>query len=126
MRYFEFFDLITGGRVWPTGRQQLRKYHRQQLDAFHKEALRQPSPIPNDTRPRGTCPECLEMMLVGASTCPYCQTTGIVWPTEKTVVPLRVCRRCAGDVYLNDRHQVNCSSCKAQYSSREYPHLSAP
>ncbi len=36
----------------------------------------------NDTRPRGTCPACLEMMIVGASVCPYCRTTGITWSTE--------------------------------------------
>ena len=101
MRYFEFFDLITGGRVWPTARQQLRKYHRQQFDAFHKGALQQPSPIPNDTRPRETCPECLELMLVGASTCPHCHTNGITW--------YQACEICGGEVITLKSGTVVCT-----------------
>ena len=41
----------------------------------------------NDTRPRGTCPACLEMMIVGASVCPYCRTTGITWLTGTSQKP---------------------------------------
>jgi hypothetical protein len=36
-----------------------------------------------DVRPRGTCPACLEMILVGASKCMHCGTEGIIWPNQK-------------------------------------------
>ena len=35
-----------------------------------------------DTRRRGTCPMCLELILVGASKCIHCGTEGIVWPSD--------------------------------------------
>ena len=80
---------VTGGAVRPTTtRERSRMYQRQanqlleqQLDAM-QDTARQPQtiPVPTDSRPRGTCPACLEMMLVGASTCPHCHTTGITWP----------------------------------------------
>ena len=83
---------MSGLPIRPTtGRERARKYQRQANDLLEEQLyalqnlapqqqILQPTPIPNDTRPRGTCPACLEMMLVGASTCPYCQTTGIIWP----------------------------------------------
>ena len=126
------FSLSTGIPMrLTTGRERSRRYQREandlleeQLDAMQN--LAQPQ-TPSDTRPRGTCPACLEMMLRGASTCPHCHTTGIIWPRERKQIvdTSRVCSRCAGQVFLNNRHQVCCSGCKAQYSAREYPHLSA-
>lgn len=79
------FSLSTGIPMrLTTGRERSRRYQREandlleeQLDAMQN--LAQPQ-TPSDTRPRGTCPACLEMMLRGASTCPHCHTTGITWP----------------------------------------------
>ncbi len=149
MGLFKFIGLMSGLPIRPTtGRERARKYQRQANDLLEEQLyaiqnlapqqqIQQPSPFPNDTRPRGTCPACLEMMLVGATTCPHCHTTGIAWPTgtsistsaptwQQTVDTIRVCSRCAGKVYLNNHNQVCCSRCKAQFSAREYPHLSAP
>ncbi len=69
-----------------TGRERSRRYQREANDLLEAQLyaiqdLAQPQ-TPSDTRPRGTCPACLEMMLRGASTCPHCHTTGITWSTE--------------------------------------------
>ncbi len=87
------FSLSTGIPMrLTTGRERSRRYQREandlleeQLDAMQN--LAQPQ-TPRDTRPRGTCPACLEMMLRGASTCPHCHTTGIAWSTETTREPV--------------------------------------
>jgi len=48
----------------------------------------------SDGRRRGTCPACKEMMLVGATKCPFCGTDGITWPvTLVAPVPLERHRR---------------------------------
>ena len=78
-----------------TGRERSRRYQREandlleeQLDVMQNLAQPQTPQAPSDTRPRGKCPECLEMMLQGASTCPYCHTTGITWSTETRQEPV--------------------------------------
>ena len=48
-------------------------------------------PAPQDGRQRGTCPACMEMMLVGASVCPHCRTTGVTWPGD-TPKPVDIAR----------------------------------
>ena len=91
MGLFKFIGMVSGLPIRPTtGRERARKYQRQannlleeQLDAIQN--LAQPQQViqaPSDSRPRGTCPACMEMMLVGASVCPHCRTTGVTWPGD--------------------------------------------
>ena len=90
MGLFKIIGLFSGLPIRPTtGRERARKYQRQannlseeQLYTMQNLAQQQSTQVPNDMRRRGTCPACLEMMLVGASTCPHCQTTGITWPGQ--------------------------------------------
>ena len=82
--------------------------------------------IPNDSRTRGTCPACLEMMLVGASTCPYCHTTDITWPGLTNPQPKnhkKGCFSCNGTVALKGGRHVYCTVCGMQLPGLEYPHL---
>jgi hypothetical protein len=79
---------VTGGAIRPTTtRERSRLYQRQandlleeQLYALQDLSQQQVSASPYDSRPRGTCPACREMIIIGASTCPNCQTSGITWP----------------------------------------------
>ena len=114
-----------------TGRERSRRYQREandlleeQLDAMQNLAQPQTPQTPSDTRPRGKCPECLEMMLQGASTCPYCHTTGITWRTETTQEPNAkdACNKCGGQVTL-DGSRLYCLQCKKQFQHTEYPHF---
>lgn len=80
---------VTGGAIRPTTtRERSRMYQRRannlledQLNVMQNLAQQQFIQVPTDARPRGTCPACLELMVVGASTCPSCQTTRITWPS---------------------------------------------
>jgi DnaJ-class molecular chaperone len=94
MGLIKFFASVGSGFILSpqTTRERSRKYQREanalleeQLNAIENLAQQQ---SPTDARPRGTCPECLEMMLVGASTCPHCHTAGITWSTETTQEPV--------------------------------------
>ena len=86
---------VTGGAVRPTTtRERSRMYQRrannlleEQLYAMQDLGQQQGTQVPTDSRPRGTCPACLELMLVGASTCPHCHTTGITWPSAPAPTP---------------------------------------
>jgi len=91
MGLFKIIGLFSGLPIRPTtGRERSRMYQRQandlleeQLYAIQNLSQQQVTPFPNDTRPRGTCPACHELMIVGASMCPHCQTEGIFWPETK-------------------------------------------
>ena len=82
---------VTGGAIRPTTtRERSRLYQRQandileeQLYALQDLSQQQVVSSPNDSRPRGTCPACHEFIVFGASTCRYCQTSGITWPEKK-------------------------------------------
>lgn len=87
---------VTGGAVRPTTtRERSRMYQRrannlleEQLNVMQNLAQQQQfTQLPTDARPRGTCPACMEFMLVGASTCPNCHTTGITWPSTPDRCP---------------------------------------
>lgn len=86
---------VTGGAVRPTTtRERSRMYQRrannlleEQLYAIQDLGQQQGTQVPTDSRPRGTCPACLELMLVGASTCPHCHTTGVTWPSAPAARP---------------------------------------
>lgn len=90
-----FGSFVTGGLLRPTTtRERSRMYQRRanrllelQLDAMQNLGQQQGTHVPTDTRPRGTCPACMELMLVGASTCPHCHTTGISWPSAPAPTP---------------------------------------
>lgn len=101
MGLFKIIGLFSGLPIRPTtGRERSRMYQRQandlleeQLYAIQNLSQQQVTPFPNDTRPRGTCPACHELMIVGASMCPHCQTKGIFWPetkvaAEQSLIPL--------------------------------------
>ena len=83
---------VTGGAIRPTTtRERSRLYQRQandileeQLYALQDLSQQQVVSSPNDSRPRGTCPACHEFIVIGASTCRYCQTSGITWPETKS------------------------------------------
>ena len=134
------FSLSTGIPMrLTTGRERSRRYQREANDLLEEQldvmqSLAQPQ-APSDTRPRGKCPECLEMMLIGASTCPHCHTTGITWSTETTQEPVEtkeektvntgneraearrikagaVCYKCGGNVSLFSNGTVHCMKCK--------------
>lgn len=88
--------LATGGLIRPTtSRERSRLYQRranslleEQLGALQSLGHQQQfAPVPTDVRLRGTCPACMELMLVGASTCPHCHTTGITWPSAPDRCP---------------------------------------
>lgn len=89
MGLFKIIGLVSGLPIRPTtGRERARRYQRQANNLLEEQLyaiqnLAQPQQViqaPSDSRPRGTCPACMEMMLVGASTCPHCHTSGITWP----------------------------------------------
>ena len=79
----------------------------------------------SDGRPRGACPACLEMIIVGASTCPYCQTAGIHWPgvTNQEQQQQRGCFRCGGIAALRDGRHVYCTQCGENLQASHHPHL---
>ena len=141
MGLLKFFASVGSGFILSpqTTRERSRKYQREandlleeQLNAIQNLAQQQ---TPTDTRPRGKCPECLEMMLIGASTCPHCHTAGITWSTETTQEPVEtkkqktvdtgneraearkikagaVCYKCGGNVSLFSNGTVHCMKCK--------------
>jgi hypothetical protein len=93
MGILKILGIASGIPMRPTtGRERSRRYQREANDLLEEQLgaiqnLAQPQ-TPSDTRARGTCPECLEMMLIGASTCPHCHTTGISWSTETNQEPV--------------------------------------
>ena len=130
--------LVTGGAVRPTTtRERSRMYQRrannlleEQLYATQDLGQQQRNQFSTDARPRGTCPACLELMLVGASTCPNCHTTGITWPeqTHNSSVTNRQSpgikkHHCGGEVALLGGGHVYCKQCKSGLNPKEYPHL---
>ena len=145
------FSLSTGIPMrLTTGRERSRRYQREandlleeQLDVMQNLAQPQTPQTPSDTRPRGKCPECLELMLVGASTCPYCHTTGVTWQTETIQEPVTTikqqpvdyrkkvtnrflkevrdaCYECGGTVSLFSNRTVHCSKCKEKLDPKRY------
>ena len=125
-----FASVASGGILSPqTTRERSRKYQRQANELLEDQLyaiqnLAQPQ-TPSDTRPRGECPSCKEMMLRGASTCPYCHTTGITWSTETRQEPVAkedACFKCGGKVTL-EGSRLFCLQCKKQFPHTEYPHL---
>jgi hypothetical protein len=86
-----------------TTRERSRRYQRQanslqrqannileeQLSALNNMTQQQQFlQTPTDARPRGECPYCKELMVVGASTCPHCRTTGITWHSPVQPAPI--------------------------------------
>ena len=139
MGLFKFIGMVSGLPIRPTtGRERARKYQRQANDLLEEQLyaiqnLTQPQQVSqalSDSRPRGTCPACMEMMLVGASTCPHCQTSGITWPGE-TPNSLAANHQshstkkcmCGGAVALKDGRHVYCTTCNRTLPAGEYPHL---
>ena len=126
------FSLSTGIPMrLTTGRERSRRYQREandlleeQLDVMQNLAQPQTPQAPSDTRPRGKCPECLEMMLQGASTCPYCHTTGITWSTETRQEPNAkdACKKCGGKV-TREGSRLYCLQCNESFRKHEYPHF---
>jgi hypothetical protein len=67
---------VTGGAIRPTTtRERSRMYQREANNLLADLG----TSSPNDSRPRGACPACREMIIIGASTCPNCQTSDITW-----------------------------------------------
>jgi hypothetical protein len=101
MGLLKIIGIAAGLPLRPTTtRERSRRYQReandlleQQLHAIQDQAqprnVTQVRQVPSDTRPRRACPECLEMMLVGASTCPHCRTTGIA--SEQVIINRQTC-----------------------------------
>jgi hypothetical protein len=138
MGLFKFFaSVATGGILSPqTTRERSRKYQREandlleaQLHAIQDLAQQQ---TPTDTRQRGKCPECLEMMLIGASTCPHCHTTAITWSTEKNQVPVNTkggnkpCKKCGGKVHRLSSGKLKCSDCLVRSLRKTSPGFKTP
>jgi hypothetical protein len=133
MGLFKFIASVGSGFILSpqTTRERSRKYQREANDLLAEQLyamqnLAQPQ-TPSDTRPRGKCPECLEMMLVGASTCPHCHTTGITWSTEtrqepKAIDAIDACDECGGKVIL-EGSRLYCLQCEKPFRKYEYPHL---
>ena len=131
------FSLSTGIPMrLTTGRERSRRYQREANDLLEEQldvmqSLAQPQ-APSDTRPRGKCPECLEMMLIGASTCPHCHTTGITWSTEKSQVPVNTqggnepCKKCGGKVYRLSSGKLKCSDCLVRSVRKTSPGFKTP
>jgi hypothetical protein len=98
---------VTGGAIRPTTtRERSRMYQRRannlledQLNVMQNLAQQQFIQVPTDARPRGTCPACLELMVVGASTCPSCQTTRITWPSAPNQTSVSNRRDAYGGLY---------------------------
>jgi|LakMenEpi03Aug12_release.lakeMendotaPanAssembly.Ray.scaffolds.fasta_scaffold345853_2 hypothetical protein len=88
-------SLVTGGAIRPTTtRERSRLYQRRannlledQLNVMQNLAQQQVSKASSDGRRRGPCPNCLEFMLVGASTCPHCNEKGISWSSTPDRCP---------------------------------------
>lgn len=158
MGVFKWMASVGSGFILSpqTTRERSRKYQREANELLEEQLyaiqnLAQPQ-TPSDTRPRGTCPECLEMMLVGASTCPHCHTTGITWSTEIITEPVEIqkeqiartkkvqpkkneetyqakdvknaCYKCGGIAVLSNYGNVVCmgKGC-GKLRKRKYPHL---
>ena len=83
------FSIFVFPVRFTTGRERSRMYQRQTNALLEEILTTQQFGYQNvgqvDLRPRATCPACLEMILVGATTCPHCKTAGITWP--ETAVP---------------------------------------
>ena len=107
MGLFKIIGIAAGLPLRPTTtRERSRRYQReandlleQQLYAIKGQAqpqiINQVRQVPNDTRPRRACPACLEMILVGASTCPHCRTTGITsseLDSEQVITNRQACK----------------------------------
>ena len=146
MGFFKILGIATGLPLRPTTtRERSRRYQReandlleQQLYAIQDTAktrnVTQVRQVPSDTRPRRACPACLEMMLVGASTCPHCRTTGIT-STEITSEPVTTtrqdedftCLECysVGMLYLDedDPNWYRCEDCQKGYHRIYFPEL---
>jgi hypothetical protein len=139
MGLFKIIGLVSGLPIRPTtGRERARRYQRQANNLLEEQLyaiqnLAQPQQViqaPSDSRPRGTCPACMEMMLVGASTCPHCHTSGITWPgevreslaTNNQNLSSKRCT-CGGVVALKGGRHVYCTTCNRTLPAGEYPHL---
>ena len=148
MGVFKWMASVGSGFILSpqTTRERSRKYQREANDLLEAQLhaiqdLAQPQ-TPSDARPRGTCPECLEMMLIGASTCPHCHTTGIAWSTQTIEEPAEIqkvqprkfqktykdsqnaCYKCGGKVIAGHDSKPRCmgKGCK-RLKRDEYPHL---
>ena len=145
MGLFKIIGIAAGLPLRPTTtRERSRRYQReandlleQQLYAIQDQAkprnVTQVRQVPNDSRPRRACPACLEMMLVGASTCPHCRTTGIT-STETTSEPVTTnrhdevftCLECSVGTLYFDEYEPNwyrCDSCEKGYHRIYFPEL---
>jgi hypothetical protein len=149
MGLFKIIGIAAGLPLRPTTtRERSRRYQReandlleQQLHAIQNQAqprnVTQVRQVPSDTRPRRACPECLEMMLVGASTCPHCRTTGIT-STEDAPTSVEAKQQetfvecphpgCGGSLALDGGDEVLedclwCDTCGDCFEKEDYPHL---
>jgi hypothetical protein len=116
--------VVTGGAIRPTTtRERSRMYQRRanrlledQLDVMQNLAQQQVSKPTSDGRRRGPCPYCLELILVGASTCPHCNGTGIGWSSTPD--------RCPNCIQVIPFGTTTCPHCKK--GGLKWPKVSNP